>query len=420
MRIPGRAYVVAGMFLLSVLLYVDRVCISAAKEDVARDLALGEKEMGWVLAAFALGYALFQAPGGWLADRLGPRRVLAAVVVFWSVFTGFTAAAWNAVSLLAARFLFGAGEAGAFPGMARASFAWFPMAERGTVQGVGFAGSRLGAAFALPLVAWMVAALGWRETFVVLMGVGFVWATAWLLLFRDDPASHPRLDPAERDFILAARQQASGTGPSDDRLRLGALLASGNLWTVSAQYFCSNFTFFFCLTWFFPHLKRTYVLDPVEAGLYAGAPFVGGAIGNVLSGRLVDRLYASGRWVASRRLPAILGFLLAAVGAVGTAYASGPLSSIAWFTLAVFGADMTLAPSWSFCIDIGRRRSGVVSGIMNMAGNLGSFVTALAFPHLAAWTGSNTPFFFVAAGLSLAAALLWLAADPRRPLEGVA
>ncbi len=420
MAIPGRAYVVGGMFLLSVLLYVDRVCISAAKEDVARDLALSEKEMGWVLSSFALGYALFQAPGGWLADRLGPRRVLAAVVVFWSLFTGLTSAARGLLTMLGARFLFGAGEAGAFPGMARAAFAWFPMAERGTVQGISFAGSRLGAAFALPAIAWMIAALGWRESFVILMVVGFAWAAGWYLLFRDDPASHPRLSPAERDHILAHRQQASADPAAPDRLRPSALLRSGNLWTICAQYFCSNFTFFFCLTWFLPHLKKSFVLGPVEAGFYAAAPFVGGAIGNVVSGRLVDRLYRGGRWALSRRVPAMAGFALAAAGVLGTASASSPLASIAWFTLAVFGADMTLAPSWSLCIDIGKRRSGVVSGVMNMAGNLGSFVTALAFPHLAAWTGSNTPFFFVAAGLNVAALFLWLLADPRRPIEGVA
>src|SRR5687767_5940169 len=129
--IPTRYVLVLGTFLLSVLLYFDRACISVAKGPLATDLQLSDTEFGWVMSAFALGYALLQAPTGMLADRYGPRGILTSLVVFWSVFTGLTAVAWNLVSLLVIRFLFGAGEAGAFPGMARAAYAWIPMRERG-------------------------------------------------------------------------------------------------------------------------------------------------------------------------------------------------------------------------------------------------------------------------------------------------
>jgi ACS family glucarate transporter-like MFS transporter len=164
--IPSRYLLVVLTFLLSLLLYIDRACISAATDSIRPALGFTEKQMGWVMSAFALGYALFQTPGGLLADRFGPRLVLAAVVGFWSLFTGLTAAAWSYVSMLVVRFLFGAGEAGAFPTMARAFYTWIPMPERGRVQGINFSGSRLGAAFALPVVAWMITAFGWRATFV--------------------------------------------------------------------------------------------------------------------------------------------------------------------------------------------------------------------------------------------------------------
>ena len=150
--IPARYWLVVGIFLLSMLLYVDRVCISSAKDAIATDLGLSEKQMGWILSIFALGYALFQVPSGLLADRFGPRIILSAVVTFWSLFTALTAAAFNFISALIFRFLFGAGEAGAFPACARAIFSWIPMSERGLVQGVMFSGSRFGAAFALPVV----------------------------------------------------------------------------------------------------------------------------------------------------------------------------------------------------------------------------------------------------------------------------
>jgi len=416
--IPKRFLLVLGTFLLSVLLYVDRVCISTAKEPISRDLNLSEVEFGLAMSIFALGYALFQTPGGWLADRLGPRRVLTAVVVFWSIFTGLTAAAYRLSVLLVTRFLFGAGEAGAFPGIARATFSWIPMAERGIVQGINFSGSRLGAALAMPLVGGMIATIGWRTSFVILMLVGFAWAVFWFFWFRNDPTEHPRIGQEELDHILRTRQHAdAGEAQEAPPLSVGTLLGSRNVWFISAQYFCSNFTFFFCLTWLFPHLKGKYELDAFDAGMYAATPLVYGAFGNWFAGWLVDRIYRADRWVLSRRLPAMVGYLLAAVGLIGSVYVDTPLASCLWFSLAIFGADMTLAPSWSFCVDIGKSHAGVVSGTMNMAGNLGSFLTGLAFPTLALWTGSYTPFFFVAAGLNLLAIGLWMVVRPDRSLE---
>lgn len=415
--IPKRYLLVFGTFLLSVLLYVDRICISAAKEPITEDLGLTDEQFGWALSAFALGYALCQAPSGWLADRFGPRRVLSAVVTFWSIFTGLTGAAWSYVSLLVTRLLFGAGEAGAFPGIARATFSWIPMAERGIVQGINFSASRLGGAAALWAMPLLIGRLGWRESFLVLMVIGFVWAVFWYVWFRDDPTEHPRIGSGELQHILTTRQQLAADRAGAQPLSLGLLAASRNVWFVSAQYFCSNFTFFFCLTWLFPHMQKTYDLPPLQAGIYASAPLVCGALGNWLSGWLVDRIFGSGRWVLSRRMPAMLGYGLAATGLVASVFMQSPLWSIVWLSAAIFGADMTLAPSWSACIDIGRRHAGVVSGTMNMAGNIGSFVTALAFPYLAKWTGTNTPFFFVAAGLNMAAIGLWLLVRPDCPLE---
>ncbi|QDU75789.1 putative sulfoacetate transporter SauU [Bremerella volcania] len=411
--------IVGGTFALSVLLYVDRICISAAAVQMENDLLLSRQQMGWAMSAFALGYALFQTPGGWLADRFGPRRILAAIVVSWSIFTGLTGLVFGFVPLLVTRFLFGAGEAGAFPGMSRAVFSWIPMDNRGLVQGINFSGSRLGAAFALPIIAMLIASLGWRNCFLLLMVVGFLWAIGWYWFFRDDPAEHPTIASWERDEILATRQIPSKQDHATDQGLANAMLRSRNMWLISLQYFCSNFTFFFCLTWLFPHLKETYSLSTLEAGLYSSAPLICGAMGNWLSGWLVDRIYRNGSWTWSRRGPAILGFACAAIGLVCGVWANSPWSSILFFSLAIFGADMTLAPSWSFCIDIGKRNSGVVSGTMNMAGNVGSFITALAFPYLAAWTGSNVPFFFLAAGLSVIAILAWLGVNPHRSLQPV-
>lgn len=395
---------------------MDRVCISAAKEPVAADLGLSDTQMGWVLSAFALGYALCQTPAGLLADRYGPRMILTTVVALWSLFTGLTAVAWNYVSMLIVRFFFGAGEAGAFPGIARTVFSWIPMNERGLVQGLNFAGSRLGGAFALPIVAWMISRHGWKATFIILMAVGFVWSVFWYFWFRDDPAQHPGLSEREREHIEKNRQQADDGGKPQP-LSAGILFGSKNMWFTMAQYFCSNFTFFFCLTWLYPHVKRTYNLDSVEAGFYAMAPLIFGALGNVVSGFLVDRIYRAGKWTMSRRLPAIIGFALAAIGLIFSVQMETAFGAVAWLSVAIFGADMTLSPSWSFCIDIGRKHAGAVSGTMNMAGNIGSFVTSLAFPYLMKWTGGVTAFFYVGATLNVIAIFMWLMLRPDRKLE---
>lgn len=415
--IPSRYLLVTLTFLLSLLLYIDRVCISAATDSIRPALGISEKQMGWVLSAFALGYALFQTPGGLFADRFGSRVVLTAVVSFWSLFTGLTAAARSLASMLAIRFLFGAGEAGAFPTMARAFYSWIPMSERGLMQGINFSGSRIGAAFALPVVAYMITTFGWRQTFVLWAATGFGWAVLWYLWFRNDPADHPRISPAELDHIRKTRQQVKEDGNSPSKLSASVLLKSRNMWLAMAQYFCSNFTFFFALTWLFPHLKKTYQLEPVQAGLFAAAPLLCGAFGNWFSGWMVDRIYRQNRWGLSRRAPAMVGFALSAVGLVASVYMGHPLTAVIFLSIGIFGADMTLAPSWALCIDIGRKHSGAVSGTMNMAGNIGSFITGLAFPYLKAWTGSVVPFFFLGAGLNLVAILLWAFVRPEKGLE---
>jgi ACS family glucarate transporter-like MFS transporter len=414
--LPKRVWLIVCTFSLSLLLYVDRICISAAEGPLSADLGLSREQMGWVMSAFALGYALFQAPSGWLADRYGPRFVLTMVVIFWSLFTGLTAVATGLISLLVIRFLFGVGEAGAFPGVARAVYAWIPMQERGLIQGINFSGSRVGAAFTLPLMGVLIDGVGWRGSFVLLMFIGFAWAVAWCFWFRNDPADHPSISAEELAYITAHRQQ-SRANDAPDTTTLLPLSRSRNLWLLCIQYFCSNFTFFFCLTWLFPHLKQTYQLTSMHAGFLAAAPFIAGVFGNWFAGWLVDAIYRGGAWEASRRWPAVIGFVLAAGGVVGCAQAETAVASVAFLSVAVFGADMTLAPSWSVCIDVGRRRAGLLSGVMNMTGNLGSFLTGIAFPYLQTWTGSGRTFFYVAAVLNLIAVVAWLGIDPRKSVE---
>ncbi len=379
----------AALFVLSLITYVDRAAISSAKDAIAGEMALSDKQIGVVFGAFALGYALAQIPAGWLADRFGARALLAGVVLLWSALTALTGMLASFPVLVAIRFLFGAAEAGAYPGSARAIFEWLPGSKRGIANGIIFAGSRLGAAFAFPLMAWLLAQAPWRSAFYLLALPGLVWGVVWFAAYRNQPVK---------------MKNAAESGGAPIRI------LSRPVTLAMAQYFVVNFTTFLCLSWMQPYLKSRYALSAKEAAFYTMIPLLVGAGAHWANGLLIDRLFGdAARRVWSRRLPAIAGFLISAAGIVCIPTALTIQSATAFFTVAAFGAEMVISPSWAYCIDIGRTRSGTISGAMNMAGNVGSFISANLFPMIAAWTGSNAAYFWLVCGLDLCAAVCWLA-----------
>ncbi|MBI4877722.1 MAG: MFS transporter [Acidobacteria bacterium] len=387
----ARLLVVALLVVLSFIMYLDRAAISTAKDLIAADLSLSNERMGMVFGSFALGYALAQIPSGLLADRMGPRLALASVVIAWSVFTSLTGMVTGFWALWTVRFLFGIAEAGAFPGSARAFYNWLPSHEHGRANGAIFSGSRLGAALSFPILAWLMGGFGWRPAFLMLGLPGIVWAAIWLAWFRDRP---PR--PVTR-----------GEPPAGADIPFAAVFRSRAMLLAMLQYFASNFTFFICLSWMLPFLMEHHKLPREQAAWYSMLVLLVGATAQWLAGTLVDRLYRSSHQGLSRRLPAMSGFLLAAGGLVAMNGMSTPAGAVMCFTLATFGAEMTISPSWAYCIDIGGRKSGAVSGSMNMIGNFGSFVSASIFPVLYGWTGGAAAYFGVAAALNVVAALVW-------------
>jgi ACS family glucarate transporter-like MFS transporter len=386
-----RYIVVFVLFILVMITHIDRVCVSASKEFIAGQLHLSDAAMGLIFSAWALGYAINQIPGGWLIDKVGPRAGLTVVVGLWSVMAILTGFAWSFTSLLVVRMALGMAEAGVFLGGARAIYNWLPPGERGRANGVLFSGSRISAAISLPLLAWMLARWPWRNSFLMLGAIGTVWTIFWLLWFRDRPAK-------PLDTITAASPVNGG---------LSRILRSGPMAFNMFQYFASNFTFFLCMSWMLPYLKREYRLGDSQAAAYAMIPLLVAATAQWSAGWLVDRLYHSHFRVWSRRLPGMLGFTLATVGMVALTRANAPALAVVYLSLAVFGAEMTLSPSWVFCADIAGANTGRVSGTMNMAGNIGSFISANAFPYLQRVTGSASAYFLIAAGLNAIAIVCW-------------
>ena len=419
----ARFILIALVFLHTLHTYIDRVCISAAAADIKRDLAISDQMMGHIFAVFAIGYALCQIPAGWMADRYGARRALTWVVGAWSVFTAATGLAFNAASLLVIRFLFGVGESGAFPGATRALYAWLPARERGIAQGVFHSGARVGAAFSLLLLPWLIAAIGWRWMFLIAGASGILWVAAWYLWFRDDPAVHRGVNAAELALIRADQPGAAKTAGAP----LWTILTSTNLLLAMAQYVASNVTFFISFTWLLPYLQSRW---GAGAAMLAPIPLVAGTLAQWSSGWLVTTLHARGAHLASRRLPAMAGFLISAVGLVlcATASPGSPLAFVLCFSVAVFGVEMTISPSWAFCMDIGGTHAGTVSGAMNMVGNLGSAAGAILFPWCIAHVtlpivaerpGTANAFFVFAAALNIGAALAWLGMNPLRAAANV-
>ncbi|MBC7350785.1 MAG: MFS transporter [Thermogutta sp.] len=412
-----RIWVVTILFFFSLNTYLDRACIASAVDAIRQDLRLSDEAMGLVLGIFALGYALFQVPAGWFADRYGAKKTLAFVVTAWSALTALTGLVSRFWQLLVVRFLFGASEAGAFPGIAQAYYRWLPPGERGLAHGVTFSGSRLGAAISLFLMPWLIGQLGWRGMFLVNGLVGLLWVAWWLSTYRDDPRDHPRVTEKEIEHIKKGGTEAlDRTEPAP----LAVLITSANMFLAMVQYFASNVTFFVTLTWLPTYLKRQWSDDP-SAIYWSAVPLLCATAANWVAGGMVTRLHSLGYPVASRRITAIIGFGLATLGLLLATQTNNLFWFVTFFSITTFGVDMTLSPSWAFCNDLGGKYSGTISAAMNMVGNIGAAFGAIVFPLLQdSTTGEASLFFVMAASLNAVAILCWLFMNPtRRPVSTV-
>ena len=410
-----RFVLISILFFHSVNTYMDRACIASATNEIMRDLSITKETLGLILGIFAVGYALFQVPSGWIADRFGARKALTIVVSVWSCFTALTGAARTALQMLVLRFLFGVGEAGAFPGAAQAFYRWLPAKERGLAHGINFSGSRLGAAFSLFLMPWLIYHIGWRWTFVVNGIIGIIWAALWLLWFRDNPRDNKKVSAAELDYIEKGRIQDM---KATVKASFAEVFTSLNMSLAMLQYFASNVTFFICLSWLPSYIRNRWPDDP-NAIYYSAVPLIFAAFAQWTAGSLVTVLYNRGLHMGSRRITAIIGFTLGVVGLIlaantdNFAFLTTDQAQLYWFVLcfavATFGVDMTLSPSWTFCNDIGGANSGAVSASMNMVGNIGAALSAIAFPMFA----NANHFFYMAAGINLSAIVIWCFMDPK-------
>jgi ACS family glucarate transporter-like MFS transporter len=420
---PGRIrwLLVVTIAIVGAISFLDRVNISVAGALIAHQFRLNDPQLGLVFGGFPLGYMLFQIPGGWLADRFGPRRMLALGALWSAAFTSLTASAPSGIPhalmvLWSVRFLLGVGEAVIYPAANRWQASWIPSRERGLANGIIFAGVGTGSAFAPPLITAIVVRAGWQASFHVCASLGLGTGLAWWWLARDRPQDHSRVGVLELNLI---EQEIAEPGIAHGaRLPWRVILGSKNVWSLTFSYFCFGYTAFIFFSWFFIYLTRERGLNLKAGALYAALPLVAMAVGSSGGGLVADAIaQRAGRWWG-RCGVGFLGLALAAVFVVlGSAVHA---ASSAALVLAGGAGALYLAQSsyWAVAADLGGTSSGTLSGLMNMGAQLGGVLTATFTPVIAGRLGWQAS-FVVAAILCALGAVTWLAVRPDRALACV-
>ncbi len=411
----ARHWVVVFAGALAVITYIDRTCLAQAKVAMSGDLGLSSVQMGYVFSAFFWAYAAFEIPGGWLGDRIGPRKVLIRVVVLWSFFTAATGRVWNQASLLVTQFLFGAGEAGAFPNLAKIFTHWLPSRERNRAVSIMWLATRWGAAATPILVVWVISLVGWRWAFAVFALPGFAWALAFFLWFRDDPARHPGVNAAEARLIAESRP-APGA-PS--RVPWAKILRSRSVWLLCLQYFCFGYGWYFYITWLPTYLREARGFTLQRGALLAGLPLFLGGISCVFSGWLVGWLENRGHPLARvRKILACVGFWGAALLLFALPRISDATWAMAAMGLASFSLDLSLPVTWRTAMDIGGKYAGTVSGTMNTAAQIAGALSPVVIGYILEYMNHNwTLTFVISAAIYGIGGLCWMGIDPVTPIE---
>ncbi len=446
---PSRArYGVLGFACsLALLTYLDRICIMQAKESIRLDLGFSDKEMGLIFAAFMVGYLLLEVPGGWMGDRWGSRRVLAIIVLAWSLFTALTGCIWpfildsgqrlqlgslviplainSLTAMLLIRFLFGLGEAGAFPNVTRVIRDWFPLEERASALGWVWTFARLGGALAPVVLSALTVMLGWRQAFWMLGLAGVAWASIFYLRFRDRPEEDPLCNDSERALIRHGSMHSESGGHAWPSWRV--LIGSSTVWAMCAASFFINLGWYFYATWQPMYWKEVHNIAYDKSSWLTGAPFVCGAVGTLLGGRWSDYMLRRGgslRW--SRALIGLIGYFLAGTCILATGFTTSVWQAETLLCLAFLVNDLTVPIIWTVSTDVGGHFAGTLSGLMNMVGGIGAVLCPALLPHayemLHKHFDNRVSWRIIFVGLAASwflGALTWLVIDAGKPLQNV-
>lgn len=412
----ARYRAVAFGVALSFITYIDRVAISQAAPAISKELGLNAIQMGYVFAVFGVTYALLEIPSGWLCDRIGPRKVLTRIVLWWSFFTAATGWAWNYPSLLATRLLFGAGEAGCFPGLAKSFRTWLPQSERAMAEGFKATAARWAAACTPFLLVKLFHYVSWRGAFSIFGAIGVAWAVAFFWWYRDDPAQHRGVNKAELKILAHDQEErARPLGATPWRSFLG----SRSAWALCVQWFCHYYGFYFYITWLPTYLLKARGLSLQQGALMAGMPMLSAGVGSMFCGWLAPRLARSPGSVAwTRRLLAYCAYGGASAMLLVFTSIRDPFWAMCAMSLSAFAAEFSGPISWTTVMDLGGRHVGALSAAMNMMGHLGGSVAPATIGYILEATGYHwTIAFYASAAIYSAGAICWALIDPVTSLD---
>ena len=410
-QIPSKArYIVTAFAVaLAVITYIDRVGISVALPLIRDELKLSSIQMGWTLAAFAWAYALFEIPGGALGDRIGPRRVLMRIVIWWSFFTAATGWVWNPASLVVTRALFGAGEAGAFPNITRVLATWLPVKERERAQALVWLATRVSGAFTPLLVAMLISGIGWRRTFEVFGVIGVIWAVLFYRWYRDVPSEHPAVNAAE----LAMLPPAKDTAIAHTGVPWGVIFSNPNVWLLSVQVHVPGVRLV-VLHQLAADLPSRRTRRELQDGRAARRPAVAARRRRLPGFGVLRSTPDQAVWQVSiaRRIIAVTGFIGVSTCIVIFTRIGDPVQAMFVLGMAGFFNDFVMPAAWASTMDIGGRYAGTVSGAMNMMGSVAGALSVTVVGYLLAWTSGNwTLTFYISSGIYLVGAICWLFLD---------
>jgi ACS family glucarate transporter-like MFS transporter len=406
--------VIAFAVALAIITYFDRVTLSKAQSLISRDLHLTKQQMGWVFAAFAASYALMEIPSGYMGDRLGPRRVLMRIVIWWSAFTALMGFAFNFASLFVTQLFFGAGEAGCFPNITKAFTTWLPREERVRGQGIIWLAARWGGAVTPLIVFQLLRFVTWRKVFMIFGCVGIFWAVLFYRWYRDNPRDNPNLNQAERDLLRGNQGLAGAHGD----VPWGLFATSPDILMLCFAYFFMSFSWYFYITWL-PTFLDDLKLAPAMASALNILPLFLGGIGALLSGFLAapfTRYFGSVR--KARRVVSATSFLCAGALLMISTEIHEPWIKMIVIGMASFFNDVVLPPAWGACMDVGGKFSGTLSGAMNMTGNFGGVLFPIVAAAVLTRFANNWNIVFYLCTISyVVAAVLWMILDPVTPVE---
>jgi sugar phosphate permease len=400
--------------LMYALTYIDRNNVSTAAFVFKQDLHLTNTQVGLVFSAFAYPYLIFQIVGGWVSDRFGARRSLTVSAIIWGVATLLTGKANGLTALICARLLLGFGEGATFPTATRAMSDWLPEGKRGFGQGITHSSARLGNALTPPIVAWLIASVTWRGSFIILGIISVAWAFAWGWYFRDDPASHHAITRRELETLpdYAAKQNRP-------KKSVPWVTLTRRMLPVTAVYFCYAWTLWLYLAWIPSFFLHSYGLKLQDSALFSAGVFFAGVIGNTLGGVLSDRILSrTGSRNKARRNLVVIGFLCSLVCMVPLLFVHNLSAASICLSLAFFFSEFTIGPMWAIPMDIAPRFAGSASGLMNTGTAFAAIISPLVFGFIIDKTGNWELPFVGSIGLLLSGAVLAFWMKPDEVLAG--